>query len=255
MINLGQYCAQNIIDGHIHLFDKNGCIQIPQHMSIGFCDVEPKYIDQYKSTMKYYDDFINNHYNNDNMILLATSPSEDEMISIHKKYQNVIRGFGEVKCYKEWKGENLNLDRLSKYWRLCKYAGENNLPIYIHFSLYSQSEVDRFIKLLNKFPNTIFVLCHCGMDEETDNDFCYHSVLKLMNEHQNLWVDATWQGLNYFINNPLKLINMNRDKIILGTDMSRKSMNEENYKKEWDKIHNLDSLIKSDKNIKRLFKL
>ena len=24
MINLGQYCKQNIIDGHIHLFNKDG---------------------------------------------------------------------------------------------------------------------------------------------------------------------------------------------------------------------------------------
>jgi hypothetical protein len=76
-----------------------------------------------------------------------------------------------------------------------------------------------------------------------------------MKEHANLWVDATWEALNYFINNPFKLTNMNRDKIILGTDMSRKSMNKENYKKEWDKIHNLDQLVKSDKNIKKLFNL
>lgn len=260
MINLGQYCAQNTIDGHIHLFDKDGCIQIPQHKSIGFCDIDPKSIELYSNTIPYYDDFINNHYK-DNIILLATSTDSKNMIDIHKKYPNIIRGFGELKCYNHFddvdndKYYEFKLDRLSRYYELCKYTNDKHLPIFIHYSLYDNKCVEKFTNLINKYPNTIFVLCHCGMDKETDNDFCYHSVLKLMNEHQNLWVDVTWMGLNYFINNPLKLINMDRSRIILGTDMSRKSMNEENYKKEWNKIHNLDSLIKSDRNIKKLFNL
>lgn len=253
MISLGAYCQQNTIDGHIHLFDKDGCIVVPNMKCIGFCDIEPKYLSQYQNTIPYYEDFISKKY--DNVYLLATSADPQNMIDIHKKWPDIIRGFGELKCYKEWKGEKLNLDKLSKYWSLCKYAAEYNLPIFIHFSLYDDYTVDRFSKLLNKFSSVKFVLCHCGMDKETNNDFCYHSVIKLMNDYLNLWVDATWEALDYFSDNPLKLTNMDRSRIILGSDMSRKSMNEDNYKKEWDKIHNLDVLIKSDKNIKKLFNL
>ena len=253
MISLWAYCQQNTIDGHIHLFDKDGCIVVPNMKCIGFCDIEPKYLSQYQNTIPYYEDFISKKY--DNVYLLATSADPQNMIDIHKKWPDTIKGFGELKCYKEWKGEKLNLDKLSKYWSLCKYAAEYNLPIFIHFSLYDDYTVGRFSKLLNKFPSVKLVLCHCGMDKETNNDFCYHSVMKLMNDYPNLWVDVTWEALDYFSDNPLKLTNMDRGRIILGSDMSRKSMNEENYKKEWDKVHNLDSFIKSDKNIKKLFNL
>ena len=254
MIDLGKYISQNTIDGHIHLFNKDGCIPFPNHICVGFCDIEPKYIDSYKSTMNYYSDFIKNYYNENNMILLATSTDEYEMIEIHKKWPNIIKGFGEIKCYDTWKGEELKLNRLSKYWKLFKYAGENNLPIYIHFSLSSQEAVNKFTSILKRFPKTKFVLCHCGMDKSTDNDFCYYSVMKLMNDYKNLWVECSWIALRYFNDNPLKLINMNRDRIILGSDMNHLTMSDENYKNEWDMIHNLDSMIKSDKNIRNLFK-
>ena len=253
MISLGAYCQQNTIDGHIHLFDKDGCIVVPNMKCIGFCDIEPKYLSQYQNTIPYYEDFISKKY--DNVYLLATSADPQNMIDIHKKWPDTIRGFGELKCYKEWKGEKLNLDKLSKYWSLCKYAAEYNLPIFVHFSLYDDYAVKRFSNLLNKFPSVKFVLCHCGMDKDTDNDFCYHSVMKLMNDYSNLWVDATWEALDYFSDNSLKLTNMDRSRIILGSDMNKFTMNEDNYKKEWGKIHNLDSFIKSDKNIKKLFNL
>ena len=151
MISLGAYCQQNTIDGHIHLFDKDGCIVVPNMKCIGFCDIEPKYLSQYQNTIPYYEDFISKKY--DNVYLLATSADPQNMIDIHKKWPDTIRGFGELKCYKEWKGEKLNLDKLSKYWSLCKYAAEYNLPIFIHFSLYDDYTVKKFSNLLNKFPS------------------------------------------------------------------------------------------------------
>ena len=42
MISLGAYCQQNTIDRHIHLFDKDGCIVVPDMACVGFCDVDPK---------------------------------------------------------------------------------------------------------------------------------------------------------------------------------------------------------------------
>ena len=113
MISLSAYCSQNTIDGHIHLFDKDGCIVVPDMNCVGFCDIEPKYIDQYQNTIPYYDSFIKNNYK-DSIILLATSVDPSNMIEIHKKWPDIIKGFGEVKCYKEWKGVKLNLDILGQ---------------------------------------------------------------------------------------------------------------------------------------------
>lgn len=254
MINLSNYIRENNIDGHIHLFDKDGCIfrPIPDSTKkyVGFIDIEPKYITHYQSCMNYYEDYIENHLN-DNIILLASSTTPQEMIDMHKKWGNWIKGFGEIKCYNERKGEELKLDRLSEYWGVCKYAGEHNLPIYIHFSLYDKATEKRFINLLKKFPQTTFVLCHCGMDENTDNDFCYQRVCKLMKEFGNLWVDVTWKAFDYFHSNPLKLNQLDLSRVILGSDQNKKS-------KEMGKIikfNDLSCYINSDRNIKRLFNI
>ena len=110
MIDLRSYIKGNDIDGHTHLFDKDGCIFRPSPDSIkkyvGFIDIEPKYISQYQSCMNYYEDYIENHLN-DNIILVASSVTPQEMIDMHKKWGNWIKGFGEIKCYNEWKGEEL----------------------------------------------------------------------------------------------------------------------------------------------------
>jgi predicted TIM-barrel fold metal-dependent hydrolase len=173
------------------------------------------------------------------------------MIDMHKKWGNWIKGFGEIKCYNEWEGEELKLDRLSEYWDVCKYAGEHNLPIYIHFSLYDLATEKRFINLLKRFPQTTFVLCHCGMDEKTDNDFCYQRVCKLMKEFGNLWTDVTWKAFDYYSGNPLKLNQLDLSRVILGSDQNKKS-------KEMGKIikfNDLSCYINSDRNIKRLFNI
>jgi tricorn protease-like protein len=61
MINLSNYIRENNIDGHIHLFDKDGCIFSPSSDSIkkyvGFIDIEPKHISQYQSCMSYLESF------------------------------------------------------------------------------------------------------------------------------------------------------------------------------------------------------
>ena len=254
MIDLRSYIKGNDIDGHTHLFDKDGCIFRPSPDSIkkyvGFIDIEPKYISQYQSCMNYYKDYIENHLN-DNIILLASSVTPQEMIDMHKKWGNWIKGFGEIKCYNEWKGEELKLDRLSEYWNVCKYAGENNLPVYIHFSLYDIRTRKRFENLLKRFPQTTFVLCHCGMDEKTDNDFCYHSVCKLMKEFDNLWVDITWKSFDYFRSNPLKINQLDLSRVILGSDQNRLSK-KENINSKFDEGF---CYINSDRNIKRLFNI
>lgn len=257
MIDIRYYLTQNTIDGHRHLFDKDGCVPFDNSTKIvGFCDIEPKYIDSYKSTIKYYEDFIKNHYN-ENITLLATSLDEEEMIEMHKKWPDIIKGFGEVKCYKEWKGVELKLDRLSKYWKMFKYAGENNLPVYIHYSLNTEKEVKKFENILKRFPNTIFVLCHCGMDEWTNNDFCHHTLTNLLYKYKNLIIDISFKAMDYYSDNPLKITQLSLDRVFIGTDENRISLERKGFKRTENDIkkwHIFDGFIKSDKNLNKLFK-
>ena len=244
------------IDGHIHLFNKDKVSKTIESapLSVGFIDIEPKFIESYQSTMSYYDNYISNHYDESKTILLASSTNADEMIEMHKKWPNIIKGFGEIKCYAEWKGKELNLDKLSKYWPVFKYASENDLPIYIHFSLYDINRVKRLTSLLKRYPKVKVVLCHCGMDEFTeDKEFAFYSVLNLMDRFSNLYTDISYTALDYFSTCPMKLLKFKSDRILTGTDLNQ--ISEDKKEENVSKINKVLPYFDNTFNIKKLFNL
>ena len=109
----------NFIDGHIHLFDHNGIIDSTlidtSKRCVCFADIAFRYLDRYKNgeIIKYYEYFINHYYNPTKHILLATGINSDEIIAIHKKYSQYIKGFGELKCYDKWKEGRLPYGNLN----------------------------------------------------------------------------------------------------------------------------------------------
>ena len=249
----------NKIDGHVHFFDSDQYVfdyTTPVfEKSVGFIDVEPKRINKYTNCIGQYDAFIENHYDSDTMILLAASTSAEDMIAIHKKYPKIIKGFGEIKCYDEWKGKPLKLKGLMQYWDVFKYAGENNLPVYIHYSLNTDTDVQRLDKCLTKFPGTTFVLCHCGTDEfQEDKSVAIHSTITLMSNHSNLWTDISYTSLDYFSSNPMLLGQLPQDRIIIGSDINPVLFNKgKDDKTIYSKLQNIDKFVRSDANIKKLF--
>ena len=50
-----------------------------------------------------YDEFINKCYDPYKHILLATGENSKDIISIYERYPNIIKGFGELKCYDSYK--------------------------------------------------------------------------------------------------------------------------------------------------------
>lgn len=226
---------------------------------VGFINIEPKYIKRYSNCMGYYEQFIDNQYDNKSMILLASSTTAQEMIDIHKRWPKIIKGFGEIKCYDKWNNKPLKLKGLMQYWDVFKYAGEMHLPVYIHYSLNSPIDVMRLSKCLERFPQTTFVLCHCGMDEFQENlNETFYRTITLMQKYSNLWCDISYVALKWFAQNPMILQQLPQDRIILGSDINPTMYNILKEPKSTEQsivnyVKIIDPFIHSDFNIGKLF--
>lgn len=225
------------IDSHVHLFDKDGYLYeynppIPYNIShvVGFLDIEPKYINEYKDKcLNYYFSFINSEYYDDSqIILLATGVDAKEIISIHSAFPNVIKGFGELKCYdyNRDKSEKLPYKNIEWVSEIAEYSSTvGNLPIYIHYTINSEQSIADINNLCNKYPNIPFVLCHCGMDEfnlhtNYDRNQTYFAVLNLMKKHKNLWVDISYKAMDYFLDKPELIKNIDSSRLLIGSDIN-----------------------------------
>lgn len=123
-----------------------------------------------ESVIKYYDNYINNYYSS-NIYLLATATDSQTMIDLYNKYPNIIKGFGEIKCYSYFnnsitnKREKLDFGNLKWIYPLCEFNKDLKLPIYIHWINNSDERINELIQCLEKYPTIPFVLCHCGMSK------------------------------------------------------------------------------------------
>lgn len=266
IVNESNSELKNTIDGHIHLFDyrhpsvfaQEGCTT-PFTKFVGFLDVIPTALTKHVECLPYYDEFISNQYN-DNMILLATGTSAQDMIAIAEKYPKIIKGFGEIKCYNKWHDKPLKLKGLRQYWDVFSYAAEHNMPVYIHYSLTTKTDVERFEACLKRFSRTKFVLCHCGMDEFQENhDTVYYRLVQLMSNHSNLYTDISFKALPYFANNPLRISQMPLRRVIVGSDinpyMYSTKKADEMQSNIYKNLRTIDNFVQSDSVLTSLFNL
>lgn len=265
MISLKNYIInQNVAwDGHLHLFNDSQVILDLYNSQfkkcIGFADIEFDHIEDYDGKMVgMYNSYIENYYN-DNQILLATAPTAKEAIEVYKEFPNIIKGFGELKLYDNYQGKEVPYKKIITAREVCAFSSKNNnLPVYIHYSLTNDSEVRQFNNLLKSYPTVPIVLCHCGM-EENNKDFAYQHCVDLMKKYYNFWVDISYDAADYFVLNPMKLYNLDMGRIILGSDCTLKTFGQghEDPKLECDencnKVTTLSKYINSDFNIKKIF--
>lgn len=252
-------------DAHIHLFDHENTIfdiYTPKtKYLIGFADIDLNDINKYNGKMlDLYKNYIDKYYN-DNQILLATAMNVEEIISIYEAFPNIIKGFGELKMYNSYMGKDLPYKKISFLKKLCSYICKFNLstPIYIHYSLTNDKDVQMIGNILKAYPNVKIVLCHCGMKKNNNNDFSYYSVINLMEKYSNLYVDISCVGLYYFSKNPYKITNLDTNRVLLGTDFNIKYFEHENdVTMKDEEIYNnilvLNKFVNSDHNVKKLFK-
>lgn len=234
MKTLYEYCSdpQCIIDGHIHLFDYRGVLDSKYIISdncIGFMDIEMNNLDKYgdSEVEKYYDDFITNHYDPSKHILLATGVSSEQMINLHKKYPDIIKGFGEIKCYGECKTGELPYYNLDWFTDLLEYNKQYNLPVYIHYDIKSMLKLKDIEELVQKYPFTPFVLCHCGIpkewkycDDAKSQALFYATICNAVTEHGNLYVDISYTATDFLNCHEDLLKFLPKNKILIGTDIN-----------------------------------
>lgn len=247
-------------DGHIHLFNHKEPINKPKELThvVGFMDLE--YDKSNIDPIKSYDEYIKNHYNG-STILLATGITSEEIKEIFEKHKSVIKGFGELKCYDTYMGEDVPYKCISMVRDICRLSRDNgNLPIYLHWDVNDDKDIKKISKVLTDYPSVPIVLCHCGMTD-TNKDFSCTNVADLQKKFTNLWVDVSYIAMQHFHNNIMQLFQYDLDRVILGSDLNNKIFSKNHTEDERSNILSMfrDVLLKSHinnkLNINKLFKI
>lgn len=259
MKSLYQYISNEIsnppqLDGHLHVFDSEGVLNRAPLTSyaVGFMDFDLKnppkdIIGLYKKNMKkcpwvkYW---------------LLTGPDYESIESAFKEL-NCFSGFGELKLYDRLGDEMVgkkDISLLRKVVKLSESAG--NLPVYVHYSLEEDRDAKALKKVLETYPNTPVVLCHCGMNSRV-HEGAWERLLGLLENHKNLWVDLSWEASRWLLQRPILISQLPGDRVFWGSDDSpyrqRKRDPEYADKHIQDSI-TLTKYINNDFNIKKLFK-
>lgn len=267
MKNLYDYIREPVmkIDGHFHSFNHKVEIDLVSGYgkAVTFMDLE--YDKKNLTPIKSYDRFIENKYNSYKHILLATGTNIDEIKEIYNKHKDKIRGFGELKCYDKYLGVSVPYKKISFVNQVCRFSKSVGcLPVYVHWEINNESDLKHFERTLNIYNDVPIVLCHCGMNDE-NQAYAYTQVCQLMRTHQNLWVDLTYTASNFFSNNVMLLDTLDKNRIILGSDVNIKIFGKKHdteeelnlIKSQQETIENYlgCNKSKSNNNIYRLFSM
>lgn len=266
MKHLKTYLCPNVTydwDGHIHLFNHKKLLPNTELLQyshcVGFMDLEldVENID----VISAYDNYIENSYNPENTILLATALNINDIKSIYNKYPEIIKGFGELKCYDTYKDLKVPYKKISFVRQVCKFSKEiGNLPVYLHWEINDHVDCKKLEKLLSDFPTVPIVLCHCGMNG-INNDHACIQAQNLQRKYSNLWLDISYTALEHFNNNLIQLSIYDKDRLIFGSDVNNKLFGE-NHDTENEILnivkmsHDIQTkfLIDNQRNILKLFK-
>lgn len=249
-------------DGHIHLF--NSSKELPEYdfnqKAVGFMDLE--YDRKNLNVVKSYERFIDKHYNN-NIILLATGTTIEDIKTIYGKYPKIIKGFGELKCYDEYLGEKVPHKKISFVRQVCKFSHSvGSLPVYLHWDIKDDSDVKKINHILEDYPDIPLVLCHCGMCEGNES-FAFTQVCQMMLSHSNLWVDISYTAMDFFTSHIMLLNCLHWDRVVLGSDINNKIYGpNHNTEAELNSIYGKMSILRTymkgsfsnEKNIRNLFR-
>ena len=228
-------------DGHEHLFNHKN--PLPKNYGfecrVEFMDIEYDDISNI-NVLNAYTNYINNHYNKNTDILLATGITIDDIKSVFEKYPEYIKGFGELKCYDMYGDEKVPYKKIKLVKDVLKLSNDNGwLPVYVHWEFNSPVDVKRIEDVLKAYPMVPVVLCHTGMNEN-NRDFAFAEAKRLQNIYSNLWLDISWDAAEYFSKNLMLLNTLVLDRVILGTDINNCIFNDDRMHKDRDWLWGLN---------------
>lgn len=233
------------IDGHVH------CIGGEEFKSTAIFRVcalndwpdQPREVN-YPEFEKWFDLISNLPTKQD--ITLGIGANKDEMLRMLS--DDRFSGYGEILVNKLTNdGTRVRDIEMAKF-----VLSKTSKPVYIHYEL-TEDSIRDIENLLNQFPNSKIVLCHCGLSRHTDDDTAYKLFYHLINRYDNLWGDISWHTLTYFIDNQDLMLKLPNDRIFCGTDCSERD-SETAINHRIKNFYILKNLIPSDSNIIKLFK-
>ena len=247
-------------DGHEHLFNHKNPLPKNHNFEcrVGFMDIEYNDISNI-NVLDAYTNYIKNHYNKKTDILLATGLTIEDIKSIHEKYPDIIKGFGELKCYDSYQGVKVPYKKIRFVKSVVRYSSKlGSLPVYVHWELNNSTDVKKIEEVIKTYPSVPIVLCHLGMNED-NRDIAFIEAIRLQKQYSNVWLDISWDAADYLLDNPMRLNNLDLNRVILGTDLNNKLFGDNHTKedREWglDTFSSLKEYLHIDnrKNIRTLF--
>jgi predicted TIM-barrel fold metal-dependent hydrolase len=173
---------------------------------------------------------------------LWVNPENENSINRVKKALDTwkVKGIKLHQCLSNFSNEGSGMRKLAEF------AGNNNLPIFIH--IYSREEVRKLVKLARDFPQTNFIIAHfIGME----------IAKKVGKDLQNLYFDIS----TYFIISKRRIKfamkHFGADHVLLGSDSPFGERNLENNIKKIQKmkISKKEKEMILGKNIANLLRL
>lgn len=150
--------------------------------------------------------------------LATVLPGEPNAANILREaFANGLRGVKlhcHVQCFAP------DADELNEIYEVC---AEHHRPLVMHAGrepnssaykcdVYSLCAVDRIERVLKAHPKLKLCVPHLGADE-------FDGYTRLLERHDNLWLDTTMVGANYFpLEVPRRIFEVRPERILYGTD-------------------------------------
>lgn len=254
--------SEPLIDGHVHMFSHRGEItdDVKETMSgikIAFADIEYDHVKEYNLPELY-----KKYAAMKNAYWLATGTSMEDVETIY----NILMesgvgcfGFGELKLYDKFNGQDIPYKKISFAREVCKFSEDHKqLPVYIHYELTNIREAAAFERLLKDFPDVPIILCHCGMNGD-NNEFAWNQCARLSTIYANLWFDISWDAAKFIYHNPLIITQLPADRCFWGSDICPRMIAHDYPSYTLTDLYRwrdtVCRMINSDRNLCKLFKI
>lgn len=246
MSSLSDYLNKPLWDCHIHLAGGD----IPRISKN--CVILANWLPEDDPQISLYDIVRKAQSIDNDIVLLNGNPDEIEKIL----KDNTFKGIGEINVKKTYTDSNNSIKTWEGFDILDKVLKDPR-PIYIHWDLESE-DASQLESILRRYPNKKFNLCHLGYNHILNNENAIDLFKVLQKKNQNLWGDISWDTLDLIMNMPDHLNGMDKNRILVGSDLCRLLPDYNPYddgvlEKRRRQVKSLENTIDVNSNVYRFF--